>query len=778
MSTRSRKEKKRISARELVTAVRGPYRRLFSFLKPYKGRFMIGLLCGAIYGGLNGLMIYGLDRVTGEVLPKEDAAGRGGASVAEAFHGKRELPELRAALASIPEAEREAAVQSYQEFREQLHDRSLHPPQAGEADPLDLLTIHPALPAEFRLCLEGERAMVKKPLERSGGSGGMGIDLPAGELPPNIAEARDDWKAVLKLPPEQRKYRTVWARYLLAHTETDKAQRAEQLKALHADAGSGEFTDALNLADVAPEPKPLSGIILLCFLIPGLMILRAVFGFLNAYLLTWVSLRLLNDIRGNLFQRILGQSMEFFNKQKSGDLIQTILNQTRIAQETLSTVSGYIVKEPFAIVSALAVLFYIDAKFTLLALILFPLFIVPVSTVSRRVRRHAAAEEAEAGKMSVIMQEAIAGVREVKSYNREPYETGRFRSANWRMLCNMLRWRKALEATGPAVEVMASFGIAGALVYVWSLDMPAGKFIALNAGFVLLYPPVKALSKIPILLQRCLASTTNIFELMDREVSVRDAPGAMPLPQSASGGIRLENVSFAYNPLDVPALRGVSLDIAPRESVAFVGRSGAGKSTIFSLLLRLYDPQSGRILLDGHDIRAITQDSLRAQIGVVSQDVFLFHDTIYENIRYGRLDATEADIHEAALRAHAHEFILAQPDGYQTVIGDKGSLLSGGQRQRISIARAFLKNAPVLLLDEATSALDPEAERHIQDAIRDLSEGKTVLAIAHRLSTVIKSDKIVVMQDGAITAVGKHEDLLQTSDLYRTLYSMQFHAAD
>jgi subfamily B ATP-binding cassette protein MsbA len=307
--------------------------------------------------------------------------------------------------------------------------------------------------------------------------------------------------------------------------------------------------------------------------------------------------------------------------------------------------------------------------------------------------------------------------------------------------------------------------------------MPASQFIALNGGLVLLYPPAKSLSRIPIMLQRCLVATTNVFNLMDREPAVKDAPDAKPLPQTATGRITFEDTTFAYTE-DAPALRGMTLDIAAHESVAFVGRSGAGKSTVFSLLLRLYDPQSGRILLDGVDIRSLTQASLRAQIGVVSQDVFLFHDTIYENIRYGRLDATEAEIHEAAKRAHAHDFILAQTHGYQTVIGDKGSLLSGGQRQRISIARAFLKNAPILLLDEAMSALDTEAERHVQGAIGDLSEGKTVLAIAHRLSTVIRSDKIVVMQDGLVTSVGRHEELLQTSDLYRSLYTMQFHTGE
>lgn len=292
----------------------------------------------------------------------------------------------------------------------------------------------------------------------------------------------------------------------------------------------------------------------------------------------------------------------------------------------------------------------------------------------------------------------------------------------------------------------------------------------------MLYPPAKALSRIPLLLQKTLAATSKIFELMDREVRVADQPGAVALT-AAAGRIVFEDVTFFYRK-DQPAVRNVTLEIEPQQTVALVGRSGAGKSTLFSLLLRFYDPHGGRILLDGHDIRGLTQESLRNQISVVSQEVFLFHDTIFENIRYGRLDASREEIVEAARRAHAHDFIMEQPQGYETVIGDSGRMLSGGQRQRISIARAILRNTPVLLLDEATSALDAESERHIQEAIRDLSRGKTVLAIAHRLSTVIRSDVIVVMEAGAVMAAGTHEELLQGNDIYRKLYSMQFDARE
>jgi subfamily B ATP-binding cassette protein MsbA len=290
---------------------------------------------------------------------------------------------------------------------------------------------------------------------------------------------------------------------------------------------------------------------------------------------------------------------------------------------------------------------------------------------------------------------------------------------------------------------------------------------------VLIYPAFKSLSRIQLMMQKCLASTTKIFELLDRPSAIQDEPDAVALA-TVRGDIRFEDVTFTYAGKEEPAVKGITLHIPAGSTCAFVGESGSGKSTLFALLQRLYEGEQGRVTVDGMDLRKVTQASLREHVATVSQDVFLFHDTIGQNIRYGRLEANQQEIEHAAKMAYANEFIAAQPQGYNTVIGDKGCNLSGGQQQRLSIARALLKDAPILLLDEAMSALDTESERRIQEALETLSKGRTVLAIAHRLSTILKADQIVVLDHGVIKAVGKHADLYDRSPEYRRLYDLQF----
>ena len=515
-------------------------------------------------------------------------------------------------------------------------------------------------------------------------------------------------------------------------------------------------------------------ILFAAMLVPIIMTLRGLCGYLNSYCMLWVSTRVLSDIRTQLFGKMMNQSLDFYNKQKGGELIQTVFNQTRMAQQALTTIASDIVKQPISILSALAVLFYFDWQFTLVALVLFPICIVPVTIVGRKVRKAGGKEEEQAGMLMVVMQEAFAGIRVVKSHGREAHELQKFSTANHNMMKLIMRWRKAMEMVGPMVESVASIGVAMALIYVAVRpELGAPHFIALNAGFVMMYPPSKSLSRIHILMQKCLAATTKVFELMERVPSIKDAPDAVEISEPI-GDIKFDNVSFAYGKHD-DAVSEVDLVIPEGKTFAFVGESGAGKSTLFSMLMRFYDPREGSISIGGIDIRKIKQPSLRDNIGIVNQDVFLFHDSIYENIRYGMLDATREQIEAAAKQAHAHEFIIQQEKGYGTVIGDKGCTLSGGQQQRLSIARAILRDAPVLLLDEAFSALDSESEKKVQEAVDVLSSGKTVIAIAHRLSTVLKADQIVVMDKGRIVDFGPHAELLESSPIYQKLYNMQFH---
>ena len=515
-------------------------------------------------------------------------------------------------------------------------------------------------------------------------------------------------------------------------------------------------------------------ILLVALLIPTIMVARGLCGYLNAYYMLWCSLRILSDIRVKLYRRLMGQSLDYFNQRKGGEIMQTVFNQTRLAQETLTTASSDIVKQPIAIFSAVAAIFYIDWKFALCALVLFPLCILPVILASKKVRKSGGKEEEQAEKMMVVMQEAISGIQVVKSHSREEHEVDKFVVANSKMMTFIMRWRKAMEIVSPLVEVVASFGVGAALVYCSFFPGSGGpgKFLALNAGLVLLYPPAKTMSRISMLLQKSLAATAKVFKMMDRTPSVIDQEKATEINE-CNGEILFQEVSHSYGD-ESYAVEDINFTVGSGTNYALVGESGAGKSTLFSLILRFYDPTKGNVKIDGTDIREISQSSLRDNIGVVNQSTFLFHDTILENIRYGKLDAADEEVIEAAKMAHAHEFIEAQPNGYQSVVGDKGDKLSGGQKQRISIARAILRDAPILLLDEATSALDSRSEKVIQDAIKKLSSGKTTIAIAHRLSTILSADKIVVMENGRVTAIGGHQELLKNSLVYKKLYDMQF----
>jgi subfamily B ATP-binding cassette protein MsbA len=519
-------------------------------------------------------------------------------------------------------------------------------------------------------------------------------------------------------------------------------------------------------------PK-INSLVLFCLAIPAVMTLRSLCSYANTYYVAWVSNKVLTDIRTQLFSKMVNHSMSFFNKAQSGFLMSRITNDTRMMQTALSSISSDLFKQPVAIFSGIAVLLYMDWKFTIVTLVLFPSCLVPLAMYGKRARKAVVNEQFGLAQMVVTMQETFAGIRVIKSFGREPHQEKLFRQSNDSQFSNSMRILRATEAVGPLIETIAAMGVGLALLYVYVAQLPAAKFIALIGGIFLLYDPIKSLSRIHIIMQRSIQATVEIFKILDSKPSVEDQPEAIDLP-NAAGDIRFENVTFRYEGGITDAIQNLTLRIEPGRSYALVGASGAGKSTILSLILRLYDPTAGVVRLDGRDLRTITQNSLRHLIGLVSQETFLFHETIMNNIRFGRLDATEEEICAAATTAYAHDFIMAQPKGYETIIGDKGCLLSGGQQQRLAIARALLKNAPILLLDEATSALDSESEQQIQIALERLAEGRTVIAIAHRLSTILSADQIVVMESGRIKEMGTHHELLEKSGYYRRLYDLQF----
>ena len=527
-----------------------------------------------------------------------------------------------------------------------------------------------------------------------------------------------------------------------------------------------------NLGALDTGPK-INSIVLICLAIPAIMTARSLCSYGSTYCMQWVSNKVVTDIRAQLFSKMVRHSMDFFNKMRSGFLMSRITNDTRVMQMALTSVGSDVFKQPITIVGAITVLLLMDWKFTVVTLILFPACLLPLRIYGRRARKAVQNEQAGMGEMVVTMQETFAGIRVIKSFAREAHQEKEFKRSNQLQFSQMMRMIRSMEAVGPLVETIAAVGVGMALLYVYAANLSVGRFFGLISGIFILYEPIKTLSRIHILMQRSIAATAAIFSILDSEPTVQDTPNAAVL-KSSRGRIDFENVTFRYANTAADAISNLTLRFEPGKTHALVGASGAGKSTILSLILRLYDPTTGAVKIDCRDLRSVTQKSLREQIGLVTQETFLFHDTVFNNILFGRLDATPGEIYEAARAAYAHDFITAQPKGYQTVIGDKGCLLSGGQQQRLAIARAILKNAPILLLDEATSSLDSESEKQIQKALVELAAGRTVIAIAHRLSTVLSADQIIVMDCGRVKEIGTHAELLEKSGYYRRLYDHQF----
>jgi len=538
----------------------------------------------------------------------------------------------------------------------------------------------------------------------------------------------------------------------------------------------------INLADMLgfeeDAPVGLIGVIIACAFIPVLIFIRGFLGYCSIYMQAVVASKVVFRIRNDTFKSVMRQSPAFFSNAKTGELMQTVVMQTTAVHQNAMLLIQTLAQRPLTIISILVVLFAQDWVFTSVALLVFPACVLPIMRIGKLARSVGQNEVSGSSDLMVVLQESFAGSRLVKSYAREEHQCKIFEDTNALVVRNTLRWSKLLEMVGPIVESVASIGIGAGLVYAWYRGLEAENFFLLVMALTQIYPPVKELSRVQMLMQRAGLAAELVFQLLEKVPDITDSPNAVSVGR-ARGAVEFRNVTFSYLESDgtkkeIPAVNDINLKLDPGKFYAFVGPSGAGKSTLYSLILRFYDPDYGAILLDDQDVRELTQTSLRGNIGVVSQDTFLFHTTILENIRYGRLDASREEVIEAARKAHAHEFIEQIGGGYDAVVGEGGCKLSGGQKQRLSIARAILRNAPILLLDEATSALDTESERIIQDAIQVLSEGKTVVAIAHRLSTILEADQIVVMNHGKILDRGTHAELLERNSLYQKLYHLQF----
>jgi ABC-type multidrug transport system fused ATPase/permease subunit len=521
------------------------------------------------------------------------------------------------------------------------------------------------------------------------------------------------------------------------------------------------------------EWQTLGRVSAICLVVPLFMGIRGALDFAANYQLNWVTQRLTLDLRKQVFERLLHRSLSFFNAERASELINTVLGMTSLCSSTAISLAGDLIRRPAALLAALIFLTLKDPIFMGFSLIAFPICMLPVVLLRRKVRKTGRVEQELAAGISGIMMEAIAGVRIVKSHAREHFEAERFSRLAQEVNRNAMRIFRAVEIVGPLVETAASFGIAAGLVYCWARGISFDDFSLRVGLLVMLYPDVKALSRMQMLAHRCSTASEQVFKMLDEPPEVPDSPNAIPL-QKAQGDLRFENVTFSYRPGAAPAVQNLNLHFQPGKFYALVGESGAGKSTLVALILRFYDPQAGRILLDGHDLRDLQQHALRNQVGIVNQDLFLFHDSIENNIRYGRLEASEDDIHNAARMARAEEFILRQPNGYQTTVGDKGCNLSGGQLQRITIARAILRNAPILLLDEATSNLDTDTEQAFKDALQVLRKDRTIVAIAHRFSTILEADQIIVMDQGRVLDQGTHAQLVERCQTYERLFRLQF----
>jgi ATP-binding cassette, subfamily B, bacterial MsbA len=549
--------------------------------------------------------------------------------------------------------------------------------------------------------------------------------------------------------------------------------------------GSDRF---LNLQQLVPSHfhNPWT---MVAFALVTATVLKGIFDYVGTFLVNYAGFGMITDLRDDLYNAILRSSSAFFTKHTTGTLLSTIVNDIEKVQFAMSSVLAEFLQQFFTFVFIAAVVVQLGGKLAWVLVLFLPVILYSSRKIGRQVRSTTRGGQDKLAEIQNILHETITGNRIVKAFGMENWEVGRFRAAARRLFRANLRLVAAFAISSPLMDILGS--IAVALLVLMGRDrinhhvFTAGTFLAFIVAVFKLYDPVRKFAQFNNNFQQAVGASSEIFRFMDMEDEVREKPAAKRMGKFGRA-IRFADVSFSYsnsnsngNAGDSPAvLHGINLEVKAGEVLAVVGSSGAGKSTLVHLIPRFFDVSGGRIQIDDSDVRDVTLESLRSQIGIVTQETVLFNDTVRNNIAYGQPHVSQKRVEEAARAAHAYEFIRGLPEGYNTMIGERGVRLSGGERQRIAIARAILKDAPILILDEATSALDSESESLVQAALQNLMTGRTVFVIAHRLSTVRRADRIVVLDNGTISDIGAHEELMQKLGTYRRLYELQFAEAD
>ena len=518
-------------------------------------------------------------------------------------------------------------------------------------------------------------------------------------------------------------------------------------------------------------------LLIVCIVVPVVALARLALLYLNHYCLSWAGAHAVADLRQDLLEHVQKQNLQFYGRVDVGQLMTRISNDPQQIQTILSTILSEVAMAPFEIFVAIGFIVWFaianEMMATLLLILIgFPLFVLPIQMIGKRVKKWARRAMERGSMIGAKIHEILTCIKVVKSYNTEEFENKRYAETNKYLLKSTMRGLRIGLMVGPVVETIGIILICAFLVWCFATDVKISDVVPMLAPLLIIYKPVKQLSKLQVQIETSMAALSRIYSVLDLNMELPEKADAVE-KKAFDEKIVFDNVSFKYDTADSDAVKGATFELLHGKMVAVVGGTGSGKSTLSGLLARFYDPKSGRVMMDGVDLRDIKVADLRVLIGAVTQEAILFNDTIEENIRYGSPKATYEEIVAAAKLANAHDFIMSQPEGYNRIVGEKGFALSGGERQRIAIARAILRNPPILILDEATSALDTVTERLVQDALTNLMKNRTVFAIAHRLSTIRDADLILVMDHGEIVERGTHDELYAMDGVYRKLCDMQ-----